>query len=69
MANDHLSRHQDSGRVVTEMKKRIKYKSKYATRSLAKEEEDSYKGTEKKIIKPPKKLWNDGDEGNDSVGG
>lgn len=51
------------------MKKRIKYKSKYATRSLAKEEEDSYKGTEKKIIKPPKKLWNDGDEGNDSVGG
>ena len=33
------------------MKKRIKYKSKYATRSLAK---DSYKGTEKKKIKPPK---------------
>jgi len=48
------------------MKKRIKYKSKYATRSLAK---DSYKGTEKKKIKPPKKLWNDGGEGNDSVGG
>jgi len=66
MANDNLSRHRDSGRVVTEMKKRIKYKSKYATRSLAK---DSYKGTEKKKIKPPKKLWNDGGEGNDSVGG
>ena len=47
MANDHLSRHRDSGRVVTEMKKRIKNNRNYATRSLAK---DSYKGTEMKKI-------------------
>ena len=69
MANDHLSRHRDSGRVVTEMKKRIEYKGKYAVRPLVKEEKGFYKEAEKKKIKPPKKLWNDGDEGNDSLGG
>ena len=55
--------------MVTEMKKRIKYKGKYAVRPLVKEEKGFYKEAEKKKIKPPKKLWNDGDEGNDSLGG
>ena len=69
MANDHLSRHRDSGRVVTEMTKRIEYKGKYAVQPLVKEEKGFYKEAEKKKIKPPKKLWNDGGEGNDSFGG
>ena len=69
MSNDHLSRHRDSGRVVTEMKKRIEYKGKYAVRPLVKEEKGFYKEAEKKKIKTPKKLWNDGGEGNDSFGG
>ncbi|SVB09192.1 uncharacterized protein METZ01_LOCUS162046 [marine metagenome] len=69
MSNDHLSRHRDSGRVVTEMTKRIEYKGKYAVRPLVKEEKGFYKEAEKKKIKPPKKLWNDGGEGNDSFGG
>ena len=69
MANDHLSRHRDSGRVVTEMTKRIEYKGKYAVRPLVKEEKGFYQEAEKKKIKPPKKLWNDGGEGNDSFGG
>ncbi len=69
MSNDHLSRHRDSGRVVTEMKKRIEYKGKYAVRPLVNEEKGFYKEAEKKKIKPPKKLWNDGGEGNDSFGG
>ncbi len=51
------------------MKKRIKCKGKYAARSLVKEEEGFYKEAEKKKFKLPKKLWNDGDEGNDSIGG
>ena len=69
MSNDHLSRHRDSGRVVTEMTKRIEYKGKYAVRPLVKEEKGFYKEAEKEKIKPPKKLWNDGGEGNDSFGG
>mgnify|MGYP001456029884 FL=1 len=69
MSNDHLSRHRDSGRVVTEVTKRIEYKGKYAVRPLVKEEKGFYKEAEKKKIKPPKKLWNDGGEGNDSFGG
>ncbi len=51
------------------MTKRIEYKGKYAVRPLVKEEKGFYKEAEKKKIKPPKKLWNDGDEGNDSFGG
>jgi hypothetical protein len=50
------------------MKKLIKYKSKYSVRPLVKEEGFYEKG-EKKQIEPPKKLWNDGDESNDSIGG
>ena len=69
MANDHLSRHRDSGQVVTEIKKRIEYPGRYAVWPRVNEEEGCCKETEKKKIKPPKKLWNDGDEGNDSVGG
>jgi len=51
------------------MKKLIKYKSKYSGRPLVKEEEGFYEKSEKKKIEPPKKLWNDGDESNDSIGG
>ena len=51
------------------MKKRIEYKGKYAVRPLVKEEKGFYKEAEKEKIKPPKKLWNDGGEGNDSLGG
>ncbi|MCS5581232.1 MAG: hypothetical protein NZ837_11965 [Gammaproteobacteria bacterium] len=51
------------------MKKLIKYKGKYSGRPLVKEEEGFYKKAEKKKIEPPKKLWNDGDESNDSIGG
>ena len=54
MSNDHLSRHRDSGRVVTEMTKRIEYKGKYAVRPLVKEEKGFYKEAEKEKIKPPK---------------
>jgi hypothetical protein len=50
------------------MKKLIKYKSKYSGRPLVKEE-GFYEKAEKKKIEPPKKLWNDGDESNDSIGG
>ena len=50
------------------MKKLIKYKSKYSVRPLVKEE-GFYEKAEKKQIEPPKKLWNDGDESNDSIGG
>ena len=55
--------------VPIEMKKLIKYKSKYSVRPLVKEEEGFYEKAEKKKIEPPKKLWNDGDESNDSIGG
>ena len=51
------------------MKKLIKYKDKYSRRPLVKEEEGFYEKAEKKKIEPPKKLWNDGDESNDSIGG
>ena len=54
---------------MTEIKKGIKYPGKYAVRPRVNEEEGCCKETEKKKIKPPKILWNDGDEGNDSVGG
>ena len=54
--------------VPIEMKKLIKYKSKYSVRPLVKEE-GFYEKAEKKQIEPPKKLWNDGDESNDSIGG
>tara|TARA_B100001013_G_scaffold117811_1_gene68019 strand:- start:843 stop:995 length:153 start_codon:yes stop_codon:yes gene_type:complete len=50
------------------MKKLIKYKSKYSVRPLVKEE-GFYEKAEKKQIEPPKKLWNDGDESNHSIGG
>jgi hypothetical protein len=51
------------------MKKLIKYKGKDSGRPLVKEEEGFYEKAEKKQIEPPKKLWNDGDESNDSIGG
>ena len=51
------------------MKKLIKCKGKYSVRPLVKEEEGFYEKAEKKKIEPPKKLWNDGDESNDSIGG
>ena len=54
--------------VPIEMKKLIKYKRKYSVRPLVKEE-GFYEKAEKKQIEPPKKLWNDGDESNDSIGG
>jgi len=54
--------------VPIEMKKLIKYKSKYSVRPLVKEE-GFYEKAEKKQIEPPNKLWNDGDESNDSIGG
>ena len=54
--------------VPIEMKKLIKYKSKYSVRPLVKEE-GFYEKADKKQIEPPKKLWNDGDESNDSIGG
>ena len=57
------------GGWLPKLKKGIKYPGKYAVRPRVKEEEGFCKETEKKKIKPPKKLWNDGDEGNDSVGG
>ena len=50
------------------MKKLIKYKDKYSVRPLVKEE-GFYEKAEKKKIEPFKKLWNDGDESNDSIGG
>jgi len=54
--------------VPIEMKKLIKYKRKYSVRPLLKED-GFYEKAEKKQIEPPKKLWNDGDESNDSIGG
>ena len=55
--------------VSIEMKKLNKNMGKYSVRPLVKEEEGFYEKAEKKKIEPPKKLWNDGDESNDSIGG
>ena len=64
-----LKEYIDKNFALIEMKKLIKYKSKYSGRPLVKEEEGFYEKAEKKKIEPPKKLWNDGDESNDSIGG
>ena len=63
-----LKEYIDKNFALIEMKKLIKYKSKYSGRPLVKEE-GFYEKAEKKKIEPPKKLWNDGDESNDSIGG
>ncbi len=59
----------DKNFASIEMKKLNKNKGKYSVRALVKEEEGFYEKAEKKKIEPPKKLWNDGDESNDSIGG
>ncbi len=64
-----LKEYIDKNFALIEMKKLIKYKGKYSGRPLVKEEEGFYEKAEKKQIEPPKKLWNDGDESNDSIGG
>ena len=64
-----LKEYIDKNFALIEMKKLIKYKSKDSGRPLVKEEEGFYEKAEKKQIEPPKKLWNDGDESNDSIGG
>ena len=64
-----LKEYIDKNFAPIEMKKLIKYKDKYSGRPLVKEEEGFYEKAEKKKIEPPKKLWNDGDESNDSIGG
>ena len=64
-----LKEYIDKNFALIEMKKLIKYKDKYSGRPLVKEEEGFYEKAEKKKIEPPKKLWNDGDESNDSIGG
>ena len=63
-----LKEYIDKNFALIEMKKLIKYKGKYSGRPLVKEE-GFYEKAEKKKIEPPKKLWNDGDESNDSIGG
>ena len=63
-----LKEYIDKNFAPIEMKKLIKYKGKYSVRPLVKEE-GFYEKAEKKQIEPPKKLWNDGDESNDSIGG
>ena len=64
-----LKEYLDKNFALIEMKKLIKYKGKDSGRPLVKEEEGFYEKAEKKQIEPPKKLWNDGDESNDSIGG
>ena len=64
-----LKEYIDKTFALIEMKKLIKYKGKYSGRPFVKEEEGFYEKAEKKKIEPPKKLWNDGDESNDSIGG
>ena len=59
----------DKNFASIEMKKLNKNMGKYSVRPLVKEEEGFYEKVEKKKIEPPKKLWNDGDESNDSIGG
>ena len=63
-----LNEYIDKNFAPIEMKKLIKNKGKYSVRPLVKEE-GFYEKTEKKQIERPKKLWNDGDESNDSIGG
>ncbi len=58
----------DKNFASIEMKKLNKNMGKYSVRPLVKEE-GFYEKAEKKKIEPPKKLWNDGDESNDSIGG
>ena len=58
----------DKNLASIEMKKLIENKGKYSVRPLVKEE-GFYEKAANKQIEPPKKLWNDGDESNDSIGG
>ena len=64
-----LNEYIDKNFAPIEMKKLIKTKGKYSVQPLVKEEEGFYEKSEKKQIGSPKKLWNDGDESNDSIGG
>ncbi len=63
-----LKEYIDKNFAPIEMKRLIKNNGKYPVRPLVKEE-GFYEKAEKKQIEPPKKLWNDGDESNDSIRG